>query len=79
MYPYISQTEWLIVSMLSYPWLWRPQDICQVLETDICQVLETDICHGTKANHHPTLLNQSSNNRQELISTQSVKGEQWYQ
>ena len=40
------------------------------------QVSETGICHGTKANHHPTLPYQSSNNRQELISTQSVKGKQ---
>ena len=61
----------LTVSMPSYPWSWRPQDVHQVSETGIC--------HGTKANHHPTLPHQSNNNRQELISTQSVKDEQRYQ
>ena len=67
---HISQIGWPTVSMLSYPWPWRPRDIRQVSETGIC--------HGTKVSHQQTLSYQSSNNKQELILTQSVKGEQRY-
>ena len=31
-----SWIGWPTISMLSYPWLWRPQDIRQVLESDKC-------------------------------------------
>ena len=68
---HISQIERPTVSMLSYPWLWRPQDMRQVSETGIC--------HGTKVSHHQTLSHQANNIKQELISTQSVKSERQYQ
>ena len=56
-----SQIKWPTISILSYPWPWQPQDMHKVLETGIC--------HGTKVSHHQTLPHQSSNSRQEQIST----------
>ena len=65
-----SQIRRPTILMLSYPWPWWPQDIRQVSKSDIC--------HGTMANHHLTLYHRADNNRQEQISTRSIKGEQWH-
>ena len=50
---HISQIGQPTVSMFSYPWPWRPQDMHQVSETGIC--------HGTKVSHHLNLPRQSRN------------------
>ena len=64
---HIWQIGWLVVSMLSYPWPWRSQDIHQVSKSDIC--------HDTMTNHHLTRYRRSDNSRQEQISTQSINDE----
>ena len=68
MSPHISQTRWLTVSMLFYPWSWRPQDIHPVSESDICD--------DTMANHRLFPYHRSDNNRQEQISTRSINDKQ---